>query len=357
VSEPAVDAPHRAAGMNGARTADSAREVDGLRQRLRSIRSAIDAAETSKNGAVRPLSHDEATRDLRQDVLALDEFIAAILGSGSADRGLDAAYLTELARDEEFGTALDATHSLVIELSGTAHLLDDDAADVQAAAWAGRLVRNVIVIRRALRRVVDEVSPGLDGEEARRRAVAITGVSESHFAIRDLDLLRAKERQAAGRKGAQHLGHYFDRVALVERWFAEVLRLVTVGALGVLIVLGWQTQGLLESDASPTRLIGHLALTVPLAALVAYLARQGRHHRTAARNAKDLAVRLRTFPLVTADLDRPERNQLTEAVVTAMFTPPVARTGAGRDFGDLTDVVGNIGQALAGLAGSAGEKK
>ena len=161
------------------------------------------------------------------------------------------------------------------------------------------LVRLQLAVEPAERR--DRVSPTVDLFAERLRARQL--VSETEGA-------RDQARQAAGATGESALAAHFGGYAENERRTANlptfsVAVLLTITALAAVLLFRSTPK-----DVSTTEELAKLSLTVPLAALAAYLAREASHHRAVAQWAAELEVQLLTVDAYTTPLSSELRDRI-----------------------------------------------
>lgn len=124
---------------------------------------------------------------------------------------------------------------------------------------------------------------------------------------------------AAGDSGAIHLGSYFLNYSEDEQkrarhhlWGMLGLVLLTVGVGVVLLVV--------EDKAPPTQmLLARLGVALPVLLAAIFVGRLAAVHTSAARQARELGVRLRTLPAYTAELDHEERRAIRSTFAQQVF--------------------------------------
>jgi cell division septum initiation protein DivIVA len=139
----------------------------------------------------------------------------------------------------------------------------------------------------------------LQGLEAARSAQA-----ESSALLADARRAADAVREVAGETSDTVLGEAFDTYARSERRAAEILRAAAIFvALAVVVGAAFVV---LEGDFENLTVaeeLGRVALTIPLAALAAYLARESSRHRRVARWARSIHVQLKTIDAYCESID------------------------------------------------------
>lgn len=128
----------------------------------------------------------------------------------------------------------------------------------------------------------------------------------------------ADTRKAAGVTAETSLAQHFGDYAVRERRSANRLRLSTV-ALALLITGLASALLLVSSDVSAVDEPERLALTLPLAALAAYLGREASRHRNASTWAEEIRIRLLTLDAFAAPLSDEQRSQLRSEFGRGVF--------------------------------------
>jgi hypothetical protein len=175
------------------------------------------------------------------------------------------------------------------------------------------LAEFVELMRRYLEESVrDRVGPLLDIFSERLRARELVFETEG---ARDV------ARQAAGAAGESALAAHFGNYAARERTTANRLRLLSVAALLAVTAFAAVLLFRVATKDTTTGLeLAKLTLTLPLAALAAYLAREASNHRAAAQWASVLEVQLLTVDAYTAPLGDTLRSEIRAELGRHVFT-------------------------------------
>jgi hypothetical protein len=166
--------------------------------------------------------------------------------------------------------------------------------------------------------------------------------------------------QAAGATGETALASHFGRYSKQERGSADRLRAASVVVLIATAALAAILLSLTDtSDSSIGEELAKLSLTLPLAALAGYLAREASHHRSSAQWAAEVEVQLKTVDAYTTPLPDTLRDELRAGLGRRVFGSPgsadptdrseLARRDAPADATALLDkIAALVGSSNAG---------
>ena len=130
-------------------------------------------------------------------------------------------------------------------------------------------------------------------------------------------------QRAAGIVGSTSLGDHFAKYARRERRAADLLRNATIAILFVVTAIAAVVISGTSSESATGEELAKLSLTLPLAALAAYLGREASRHREAAQWASELEVQLLTLEAYTEPLSDALREQLRAELGRRVFTSQV----------------------------------
>ncbi|WP_214406138.1 hypothetical protein [Pseudonocardia lacus] len=331
-------------------------DADRFRQHLLQARNQLQSMDSldAPRGSIRKRSAAEtgARADLAQLLGFLKQLLDPLPGTKTLHQDcypfIGQDFLTELS------DAVKAADEFTHDLPGK----DEGDRDEQYDAIAERMRRHVLQALQVFDLGVGAAAESLDVAEFRQVADGITADIKKRYNVRDLERARAQGLKEAREQGLKDLGHYFDEVARGERRFAEALRALAAASLVSIFALS-VSQFRPELDLSLGQQLSHLAVALPLAALAGYLGRQSGHHRAAALDAKQTAVRLRTLPLFAKNLGGTAGEEFWVEVGRGVFTKPeqLDEQKIVGVFSEMTDLMAKLGQASANLVSSASGQK
>ena len=229
-----------------------------------------------------------------------------------------------LGHDKDFVEAFELIHILSDEFSGCLLAIGQSGPESRFVAKLTGLASDMCqALDEAVRAFVAVVQDGLSREAAasvRPKAMGLVSDVRNQLQARQLireagqalgqaehaldETLRVRDatKKVAGEVGADSFGAEYEQYANRETQVADRLRwsvaflLVTVVACAVAFAV-WM------DDVSLRTEVIRLSVTIPLAVLAGYLARESAKHRAAARGARDLAIAMHTLPTYTEPLD------------------------------------------------------
>jgi hypothetical protein len=192
-----------------------------------------------------------------------------------------------------------------------------------------------------LRRVVDLNRNATDDPGRAKVFGALAERLDARLARSSAVAAAESAKRAAGITSDVRLADHFAQYARLERRAADRLRVasvvtvLTITAVATYIVLRASSQELSAGGASK------FALSVPLAALAAYFARESARHRSSARWAGELTVLLLTIDAFTAPFSPPTREQVRLELAKRIFT------AAGDAPGDTGQLASTLAESTA----------
>lgn len=175
-------------------------------------------------------------------------------------------------------------------------------------------------------------------------------VDEAKQALDETERVLYDAKRAAGVIGATSYGFAYSADADKETHIADRLRWA-VAALLVAITVYATVFAVVFDEVSLGNELLRLSVTIPLALLAGYLARESTRHRANARQAKDLAIALHTVSSYTDPLDEVGRDLRRVLGLRAFGAPaghgaPVVGDGL---YADLTALLERIETTLRGI--------
>jgi hypothetical protein len=274
---------------------------------------------------------------------ALDALRAAsLMWDGDEEVLARALRITEFAL--EFQNALIGTSTFEDSTPEVQQASAVISASIQTLATAGNVIQEQGISSRAITERVESASQDLElglreWITARRASLKPTDLAllnvlsgfEERFETRRLaeevqdvhdEVVRvlSDTQDAAGKAGSTSLGAHFGNYATKEQNTADRLRW---SAVGVLLLITGIAATLLASEPKSLNDFGEIArlsLTLPLAALAAYLGKEASHHRATSRWARNLEVQLRTVNAYTEPLSPELRDMIRAELGRRVFS-------------------------------------
>jgi hypothetical protein len=278
---------------------------------------------------------------------------------------IDRAMRAPLERDKDFVDAFELIEMAVDELRGVLLAMGNTGP---AKPLVDQLVNESVNLRQALEEAVrafvavvhEQAEHGLS-YDVRKKALWLASETRSQLrsqqysyeaaqaavqaeqARDETQRARDKAREAAGSVGADRLGAGYSDYADKETRIADRLRW---GAAGLVVTVALCATGfaIWFDEVSIGNELLRLSVTIPLAVLAGYLARESTKHRTAARPARDLAIALHTMPSYTEPLDdvgRELRRELGMRAFGSSGDRPAVQDNEGL-YADLTALLQRV---------------
>lgn len=203
----------------------------------------------------------------------------------------------------------------------------------------------------------------LISDESRRKITDTVGRLRLRAALRRTEAAAAVAensaryaQEASGEAGREGLAAHFEAYAQRERLVADLLRFSVIGLACTVTVLAAWLLLIAGSKMTWIELIRKAVLSIPLAALAAYLARESGKHRTKADWAASIAVQLRTVNAFTEPLADALKEDIRGSFGRMIFgTPlgssPSSTTGSdsaeGSTNGKIEDLIIDVIKKLA----------
>lgn len=171
-------------------------------------------------------------------------------------------------------------------------------------------------------------------------------------AVARLEELKVQAEELVGVVTSTATAGYFKGVADGEKKTADLLRVVAVGCVVVVVVLGiWIVK---SSGGNSDFSWGHLAakafLTVPLAALAGYAGTQSGSHRQVERDARHTQLQLSALEPFLLPLEAEEQAKVRAQLAAHLFGPRATAVRDGDDAINVGTLARAIGLALADQA-------
>ncbi|MDQ0376563.1 hypothetical protein [Amycolatopsis thermophila] len=155
-------------------------------------------------------------------------------------------------------------------------------------------------------------------------------------------------KQAAGITGSNQLAIHFAAYAHSEYRAANLLRLTTVILIVAIVVMaGIALSGPPSNASAFVPQIPHLALSIPVAALAAYLAREAGKHRRNAEWGKRFEIQLLTLEAYIAPLPDDSKQKMREQLGERVFAASLEQHD---DDPGSPSVVGDVGRLFSSIA-------
>jgi hypothetical protein len=216
-----------------------------------------------------------------------------------------AAIYAELRRDKDFVEAFGKIHHGVVEFRGYLVAIGQTGSN---AALVAELTQLAAELRQRLEEAVRVFVAVVNEQSAQDQRAAVARAKA--LASEVMSQLRASQHihmadqtlGAAADAATQHLGSDYETYADRETRVADKLRWAVAGLIAA--VSGCAVSFLIwAGDVTLQNELVRLSVTIPLAVLAGYLAKESAKHRAAARKARDLAIAMRTVRGYAEPLD------------------------------------------------------
>lgn len=173
---------------------------------------------------------------------------------------------------------------------------------------------------------MDSIAFDLSGPDRVRRLQALQDRISARRFLEEAESARDRAvdasqtaRRAAGVTGEVTLAEHYKTYATQETKRADQLSII---AVAIVLVIAALAVVLVSDITSPTvsEVLAKASVTLPLAALAAYLARESSRHRMNSRWAQEFTLQLLTFDAFTEPLSDDTREELRRALGQRLFT-------------------------------------
>ncbi|ONI84546.1 hypothetical protein ALI22I_28750 [Saccharothrix sp. ALI-22-I] len=329
----------------------------------RTLREAADAVEKldARIRADWSTVPDERVQLACGDVGLVAEFVYRCLRKTEVAEVVSAA----VRKDKTYVEAFARIHSTIDDFGACMVAIDrvgspDEERSGSVDHLVDRLTGLASTLRQDLEKAVDtfvavvERTAGDPGHaKARANALLVAKDASRQLKARKLfeqteralvKRVRADQRKAAGNAALKELGRYYADHGENETKRADLLRVVVAGLL-VLIAGAGIVINLLGDAASVAAELLRLSVTIPIAVLAGYLARESSKHRLSAKWAHELAIEMRSLPDY-ADSLGDTGEELRRAFGMRVFGTGVERTAPSTEDGLFHEVTESVRRLL-----------
>lgn len=216
---------------------------------------------------------------------------------------------TAVRADESYAARFADIHATVKDFGACLIAIDGAGATAFREKLVADLTALSIRLRGELSAAVDAFVAvaelvEADAEErtnARRVANEIRQQLKARQLLQEAADAREELQKVTGDVSAGELGTHYADHATKEAQAADWLRYAVIVLLGgVTVYAVWAS--VLHPEVSYNAVLLRLSVTIPVAVLAAYLARESGKHRRSAQNARELAMAMHTLPAYVAEL-------------------------------------------------------
>lgn len=218
-------------------------------------------------------------------------------------------------------------------------------------AWVASHDATLAELPVAYRRLYDEVTSDLITLSAEAASAGSALITDE---VGKAEKGTAAIEDAAGRAGNASLAYHFQKYRDDENRLARSYQLafLTLFALTSLVT-GYFALRAFAADLSLRSEVSRLAISIPAFAMSYFFARRSGEHRSAARQAQEIAVRLQTMEAFTASgLTDDGREEIRRRFGTELFSVShLHMTGKEQPDAEMASVVSLLADAVAKLGG------